>query len=304
MVREQRQTARCDARAAFVPSCYLLARAKSASSLLPRSTAASSACFAVFWPAHTASSSSSITSRIWTKLPMRRPLELSVGGLQIELLHRHVAPGELFVEALRARMLIGRLGDRHVAGLHVPLRLHIRAGQVAEELGDTLVLVLGLSAQHPERRPADDGILRRALDVRVVRQHGDPELHVLHGLREAARRTGRCHDHRALAGGEFRVRLTLAAGIDENLLLLPFGEVLDVADAQRIVDRELDVRPGEPVRPGRKWNVVPRAEILDLYPGLPLAGEPALVAGGQELLRVLLHVRPGFRRRWGRGRLS
>src|SRR5262245_12305053 len=40
--------------------------------------------------------------------------------LEVELLDRHVAPGELIVEALRARERVGRLGDGHVAGLHVP----------------------------------------------------------------------------------------------------------------------------------------------------------------------------------------
>src|SRR4030095_16354403 len=49
-------------------------------------------------------------------------------------------------------------------------------------------------------------------------------------------------------------------------------------------------------RAGGERNVVPGAEILDLHPGLPLAGEAALVARRQELLGILLHLVPDLGR--------
>ena len=50
---------------------------------LPRDTAESSACWAVFCPANAASISSAQTSRICTMLPKRRPREFSVGSLLV-----------------------------------------------------------------------------------------------------------------------------------------------------------------------------------------------------------------------------
>ena len=110
---------------------YLFARAKSASSLLPRSTARIERGFGGLLAAphrfellvhHVADLHEIADAQPFGALGRR---------LEIELLHRHVASGEFFIESLRASMLIGRLGNRHVARLHVPLRLHIGAGQVA-----------------------------------------------------------------------------------------------------------------------------------------------------------------------------
>src|SRR5947209_1868055 len=50
---------------------------------LPRSTAASKACLAVFLPASACSISSAHTSRNWTMLPSRSPREFSVGSLLV-----------------------------------------------------------------------------------------------------------------------------------------------------------------------------------------------------------------------------
>src|ERR1700704_6648642 len=65
------------------PAAYLLAASNLRSSSLPRLTASSSAVLASFLPDHTDSSSWSSMSRICTKLPSRKPLELSVGGLSV-----------------------------------------------------------------------------------------------------------------------------------------------------------------------------------------------------------------------------
>src|SRR5262249_54042881 len=72
---------------------YLLARSNWRNRSLPRRTAASSASLAGVLPAHTASSSSSITSRIWAKFPRRKPLEFSVGALLVIWRIETSAPG-------------------------------------------------------------------------------------------------------------------------------------------------------------------------------------------------------------------
>src|SRR5208282_6435680 len=72
-----------------------LALRKRSSCSLPRLTASSSACLAVFCPLHTASSSSSLMLRICTKLPSRKPLEFAVGGLLVSSLIAISVPGFL-----------------------------------------------------------------------------------------------------------------------------------------------------------------------------------------------------------------
>ena len=50
---------------------------------MPRATASSSAFCALFWPESAASISSAQMSRIWTRLPKRRPAEFSVGAFSV-----------------------------------------------------------------------------------------------------------------------------------------------------------------------------------------------------------------------------
>ena len=80
--------------------------------------------------------------------------------LRGHLLDGHVRARVRVVEALRLGQLVGGGGDRQVAGELVPVRLHLGRGQVAEELGDALVLLGVMALQHPQRRAADDGVLR------------------------------------------------------------------------------------------------------------------------------------------------
>ena len=100
----------------------------------------------------------------------------------------------------------------------------------------------------------------------------------------------------AVAGGEQRRRLTLAAAIDEGLVLAPVGQHLDELHARRVVELQLDVGAAEAVVLGRVRQVVPGAVVLDHRPGLPLRGEAALGAGRNGLLRHLAQLRPGLRR--------
>src|SRR3546814_13929544 len=46
----------------------------------------------------------------------------------------------------------------------------------SSDLGHALVLLVRMTGQHPEAGAADDGVLRRALDVVPVGQVADPEL--------------------------------------------------------------------------------------------------------------------------------
>src|SRR5262249_35293782 len=69
---------------ACVRPCYLATvRSNWRSMALPRATASSSPCWAVFLPASALSISSAHTSRSCTMLPRRRPREFSVGSLLV-----------------------------------------------------------------------------------------------------------------------------------------------------------------------------------------------------------------------------
>src|SRR4051794_19457269 len=76
-----------------ISSLYLFAASNLRSWSLPRFTASSRAVLASFLPDHTDSNSSSTTSRICTKLPMRRPLEFGVGGLSVSCFTAMSRPG-------------------------------------------------------------------------------------------------------------------------------------------------------------------------------------------------------------------
>ena len=120
---------------------------------------------AVFLPASAASISSAQMSRICTMLPKRRPREFSVGSLLVSSFSGDFEDRVLLVEARRLGLLVGRLGDRQIAGFLMQLGLAVGVGQEGEELRDALVFFRRLAAHHPQRGAADDRVLRRAVDI-------------------------------------------------------------------------------------------------------------------------------------------
>ena len=105
--------------------------------------------------------------------------------------------------------------------------------------------------------------------------------------------------HGAFAGVEHRRRLALAAAIDEDLVLAPVGQPLDVRDARRVIELQLDVEAAKAVGLGGEGQVMKGAVVLDHRPGLPLRREPALGAARDQLLAELAHLVPGLGRRVG-----
>ena len=148
--------------------------------------------------------------------------------------------------------------------------------------------------EHPQRRAADDGVLRGAPHVRPVGQGGDAEVEVLGvGLHSGVGR-GRVHVHHAFLAVELRRAVGAPAAVVEYLGLLPLGELTDVLHVHRAVDDELGVHAREAVGLGADRLVVPGREVLDLDPGLPTGGEATGVARGLRLHDGRFELRPGL----------
>ncbi|MEZ5906691.1 MAG: hypothetical protein R3C69_16870 [Geminicoccaceae bacterium] len=72
-----------------------------------------------------------------------------------------LAAGVGLVVAFGLGHLVGRLGDRHVAGRLVPEDPQLGAGQEIEEGRSTGIFLLGVLLEDVERRPADHRAVRR-----------------------------------------------------------------------------------------------------------------------------------------------
>ncbi len=89
---------------------------------------------------------------------------------------RDFGAGVAVIEALLARQIIRRARHRQITGGLRPRRLNLRPRQVSEEARDTGIFFLGAAAQHPQRRAADDGVLRIAHDFRAIGQETIADL--------------------------------------------------------------------------------------------------------------------------------
>ena len=156
----------------------------------------------------------------------------------------------------------------------MPHRLPLRIRQELEEFGHRFVFVLRLAAHHPQRRTANDGVLRSAGNVGVVRQRRDREFEfgVLLDRAIGCRRRGQ---HRAFAAEEFCLGLGLAPRVREVALFRPVLHVADVLDLQWPVEYESRIVAGETVFLGRERHVVPGGETFELHPRLPRGREAA-----------------------------
>ena len=175
------------------------------------------------------------------------------------------------------------------------LDLAIGVRQEGEEFCDALVFFRGLAAHHPQRSAADDRVLRRVLDVRIVghRRVGPVEL----GLRlHIAEEAGRGDEDRALAGGEAAFAGIGAAGIIVGLVFLQLDQLFEMLYLQRAVEFQHGIETVEAVGLGRQRHIVPRGQLFEVDPGHPGIGEAAGgVAGRLQFLGVVEHFRPGFR---------
>jgi len=171
-------------------------------------------------------------------------------------------------------------------------RLDFRRRDKAEKPGDTFVFGRLLARHDPQAGAANDGVLRRARHIRVVRK-GRQAVGKLRILGHVAVEARGGVDHGAFARHEACFRNVAAALVDKQALLGHIGQVLDMAHMQRRVDFHARVKAGQPVAPGRELDVVPRGETFQLGPALPGGGERALVAGCLELGGSGYDLRPG-----------
>ena len=217
------------------------------------------------------------------------------GLVQRHLLERGFHLRVLLVEPLLLLQLVRGQGDGQIAGELVPVGLNLGFGKVLEKGGHALVLLGFVPCHDPQAGAADDGVLGRAGNTRPVGQHAGAEFE-LTGLLEACVAGRRLGVHSHFLGGELGVSEVAPAAVDEDLVLLPVGQLLDVLHMQRAVVDVLGVEPAEAVGLGAHRNVVPGAEILDVDPGNPGRGKTGRVTGGHQLLGVLPHLGPGLGR--------
>ena len=178
----------------------------------------------------------------------------------------------------------------------VPLGLDLGAREVVEEGGHAFVVRRLVPLQDPQARPADDGVLGGALLVRPVGQHAGPELELAGALEPgvAGRGLG-VHGH--FPGRELGVADVGPPAVDEDLLPLPVGQLLEVLHEQRAVEGVGGVQAAEAVGLGPDRDVVPGAQVFDLDPAVPGRGEPGLGgAGRHQLLGRFGHFGPGLGR--------
>ena len=147
----------------------------------------------------------------------------------------------------------------------MPGCLNFRLRQEAEEFCDALVFIGWPVAQHPQCRAADNGVLRRAGDIRPIWQHAVADLEFRIGLDVGAGRR-RADEDSAFAVLKPGLRGLRAAAIVERFRRLPFHELRDMAHHQRIVERQDRIKAAKAVGVGRDRQVVKCGKILDIDP--------------------------------------
>jgi len=170
-------------------------------------------------------------------------------------------------------------------------RLHLRAGDVIEECGDTLVFLRLLAGHDPQAGTANDGILRRAGNIRVIRQRRQTEGKLGIFLHVAIKPAG-SRNHGAFAGDKGGLRYVGTALVHKQTLFGHVGQVVDVSHMQGRIHLHARIHATQTVGLGGKFNVVPGGETLQLGPALPGNGERTLVAIGLELGRGQRHFGP------------
>ena len=175
----------------------------------------------------------------------------------------------------------------------MPLGGVFRLGQEVEELGHAFVGAVVFTLHHPQARPADDGVLRRAFYISVVRHHAHAvvEFGVVTDVRQ---RTGRRGSNGAVTVVELLGGFVFAPEIAEVALLVQIGQQRDVLHLLRLVKFQNRVGAIEAVVFGGNRQAVPGAEVFNLDPALPAAGVAALHPRRFQLRGVLRQILPGF----------
>ncbi len=177
----------------------------------------------------------------------------------------------------------------------MPFGRDLRLREEVQELRHAFVHLLVFALHHPQARPADNGVLRRAFHVGVVGHHAHAvvEFGVVADIRE---RTGRGGGDSAIAVIELLGGLILAPEVAEIALLVQFFKQGDMLHLLRLVEFQHRVSAVKAVVFGGDRQTVPGAEVFNLDPALPAAGVAALHPGGFQLRGIRREILPGFRR--------
>ena len=201
----------------------------------------------------------------------------------------------LIVEALLTGQVISGGGNRQVAGFLMPFRGDFRFSEEFQEFRHPGVSLFIFTLHHPQAGPADNGVLRRALHVGVVRHHPHAvvELRVLANI---GQRTGRGGGYRAVPVIELLGGLIFTPEVAEIALLVHRFQHGDMLDLLRLVELQNRIGTVKAVVFGRHRQAMPGAEVFNLNPALPAAGVTALHPGGFQLIGIGRQLLPGFRR--------
>ncbi len=231
---------------------------------------------------------------------MRHVAQAQTFGERQRRLVQHLAGSDigarvLIIEALLTRQIVGRGSDRQVAGFLVPLGGVFRFGQEVEELRHAGVGLFVFALHHPQAGPADDGVLRRAFHIGIVRHHADAVVK-FGVLADIGQRAGRGSGNGAVAVIELFCRLVFTPEVAEIALLVHLFEQRDMLHLLRLVELKNRVGTVEAVILRGHRQTVPGAEVFNLDPALPAAGVAALHPGGFQLRGIGRQILPGLRR--------
>src|SRR5690606_593783 len=93
-----------------------------------------------------------------------------LGGAGVQLFNGNVCAHVLGVEIGVLGLFKACFSHRHIAGVLVPGRRLLRAGDKVEEFGHALVDIIRFLGKDPQGSTTNDGVLRRALYIAVVGQ--------------------------------------------------------------------------------------------------------------------------------------
>src|SRR5690606_237760 len=98
------------------------------------------------------------------------------GCVGIKLTHCNVGTRVLVVEAGLLGDIVTGFSHRYIACFLMPFRGQLRAGNVFEELGHTLIDLGCLIGEYPQRCAAGDGVWRGTLNIVMIGKGGGAEF--------------------------------------------------------------------------------------------------------------------------------
>ena len=177
----------------------------------------------------------------------------------------------------------------------MPFGRNFRLRQELEEFRHAGIGLFVFTLHHPQACPADNGVLRCALHVGIVRHHAHAVVE-FGVLTNVGQRAGRGGGNGAVTVIELLGGLIFTAEVAEITLLVQLFQQRDVFHLLWLVELQYRIGTVEAVIFGSNRQAVPGAEVFNLDPALPAAGVAALHTGCFQLRGVGRQILPGFRR--------